>query len=351
MNWWWRIDFGAPRQLGAILQIQGDHEFVLQHSPRKYVWQISNDGRVWRDLEGTRVENERRLWRIFRLTPGIVARFARLKIDATQGDFPALREVEFFESPRAVIPFPAWIVAVNSTHDSTLPGHGREFIPLAQSVCSALGAQQIWLPDFTPEFLAIEPQPLCGFLSGSFKDWCEVDREHWRGVERVLKSGRFPIWASCGGAQGLAILAENGVDQPWDCPHCRDALHPRLPIYTHIGHQHPAATHACGDYTDCVFERGPQGVKRLVADPVFAGLPEEFRVMESHCGQIEWAPKGWELIATAGPGTQTRVQCLRVTDRPIYAAQFHIEMEGTPETSRAIMKNFLECAASWRPRE
>src|SRR5216684_489176 len=30
-NWWWEIQFSKPRELGAILQIQGDHEFVFQN--------------------------------------------------------------------------------------------------------------------------------------------------------------------------------------------------------------------------------------------------------------------------------------------------------------------------------
>jgi GMP synthase-like glutamine amidotransferase len=66
--------------------------------------------------------------------------------------------------------------------------------------------------------------------------------------------------------------------------------------------------------------------------------------MESHCGQIEWPPPGWKLVATAGHGTQTKSQCLRLKDRYVYAAQFHIEMEGTPEASKQIMANFLALA-------
>jgi hypothetical protein len=51
----------------------------------------------------------------------------------------------------------------------------------------------------------------------------------------MLLNKNLPLWASCGGAQGLAILAEVGVDHRWDCPHCRDPLAPQTPIYTHIG--------------------------------------------------------------------------------------------------------------------
>lgn len=347
-NTWWQVDFGRRRPVGAILQIVGDHDFVFQRAPRSYVWQASLEGQRWRDLPTTRKTDERRLYRIHRLPKQIAARFLRLRIDSITGDAPVLRELQFYERPDAAVPFPDWVVAVNVTDDRRLPGHGQEFIPLARKARAGLSAQQICLTDFTPEFCAAEPRPLATFLSGSFKDWCEVNREDWRGTQRILRAGETPMWASCGGAQGLAILAEAGVDQPWDCPHCRDPQRPKLPIYTHLGH---FAARACGDYSGCVFERGPVVVRRLVEDPVFAGLPDEFEVMESHCGQIAWAPKGWEWIAAGQPGALTRIQAIRVKDRPIYAAQFHIEMAGTPATSELIMLNFLNEASRWRLAE
>lgn len=346
-NWWWQVEFPKPQSIGVILQINGDHEFVLENTPRSYVWQTSLDGKKWSDLAGTRTANERRVFRLHRLTRTIEAKFLRIGVQTANGDFPTLREVEFFSDPRETIAFPDWIVVVNTTHDSKLPGHGQEFISLAKS-CKGwehVQAQQVWLDSFNPEFLAVEPRPLCAFLSGNFKDWCEVNREIWRGTQEVLEGRRLPMWASCGGAQGLAILAETGVDKPWDCPHCRDPENPKLPIYTHIGH---TAMKACGDYSGCVFERGPHKVGQVGHDPVFEGLPHEFTAMQSHCGQIEWPPKSWEIIATAGEGTKTKVQCLRAKGAPIYAAQFHIEMDGTPETSRQIMGNFLRVAR--RPR-
>jgi hypothetical protein len=342
-NWWWQAEFPQRRSIGVILQINGDHEFVLRNTPRSYVWQTSLDGKKWNDLAETQMANERRVFRLHRLTRTIEAKFLRLGITAASGDFPTLREVEIFSDPKELIAFPDWIVVVNTTHDSKLPGPGQEFIPLARS-CKGwekVQAQQVWLDSFNPEFLDVEPRPLCAFLSGNFKDWCEVNRESWRGTQEVLESRRLPMWASCGGAQGLAILAETGVNTPWDCPHCRDPQNPKLPIYTHIGH---TAMKACGDYSGCIFERGPHKVEQVGHDAVFEGLPEEFAAMQSHCGQIEWPPKNWEIIAAAGEGTKTKVQCLRVKGAPIYAAQFHIEMDGTPEISRQIMGNFLRVA-------
>jgi hypothetical protein len=345
-NWWWQIDFGHPRNVGAILQIHGDHEFVLRNAPQTYRWESSDDGAKWWPIPDMAAHEEPRLFRLHRLAMPKRTRFLRLSISRVHGEFPTVREVEFFGEPQAKVDFPEWIIAVNTTHDRALPSHGREFIPLARS-CDGwkeAPAQQVWLGDFSEQFVNIEPRPLCAFLSGNFKDWCEVDRESWRPTQTVLKHGALPVWASCGGAQGLAILAETGVDKPWDCPHCRDPQNPKLPIYTHIGH---TAKKPCGDYSGCVHERGPHTVRRLKPDPAFAGLPEDFQVMQSHCGQIEWAPAGWELIAGAGQGSLTKTQCLRVQDRPIYAAQFHIEMAGTPENSRTIMANFLKLAREW----
>ena len=343
-GWWWQVEFKPPRNIGAILQIHGDHPFVLTNAPASYSWQASEDGRRWHEL--ARIPRETRLFRLHRLSRSHRARFVRLRIDAVLGSYPTLREVEFYADPRGAVPFPPWIVAVNTTHDSRLPGHGQEFIPLAKSCPGReqLEAQQVWLASFDEAFLKIEPRPLCAFLSGNFKDWCEVDRRVWRGVEEVLKHRNLPLWASCGGAQGLAILSEYGTDQPWDCPHCREPQHPKTPIYGHIGH---TGRRPCGDYSACVYERGPVTVRSLGRDPALGGLPREFRVMESHCGQIEWPPKGWELTVTAGPDARTKIQCLRLRDRYIYAAQFHIEMSGTPETSRQIMGNFLALAESW----
>ncbi len=343
-SWWWQIEFPQPRDVGAILQVHGDHEYALRNAPRKYTWQASQDGKNWEDLKETATRDERRMYRIHRLERSRRVRWLRLAIATADGDAPTLREVEFFERPHAEIPFPPWAVVVSTTGSKEVPGEGAAgFRRLARSCAGwdQLPFQNVWLGDFHERFVGLEPRPLCGFLSGNFIDWCQQNRQHWRGMAEVLQAGRLPLWASCGGAQGLAILAENGIDHPWDCPQCRDPDHPRLPIYTHLA---GSLRRKCGDYSGCVFERGPNVVRQLGSDPVFQGLPREFVVMESHCGQIEWPPRGWELIATCAAGGKTRTQCIRFRDHPIYAAQFHIEMDGTPESSRRIMENFLNMA-------
>lgn len=349
-SWWWQVEFTTPRPVGAILQVVGDNALVLQNAPRKYIWQSSADGQTWSDLGETAVEDERRMFRIHRLIKTQSIRALRLQMQSSaEGTAPALREVAFAADPSADFSFPPWAVVLSTTGDRKVPGEGSAFVPLAQQCegWNTLQAQNVWLGDFREDFLNIEPRPLCAFLSGNFIDWCQQDRTLWRGVERVLKDGDLPIWASCGGAQGLAILAEYGTQNPWDCPHCRDPKNPQTPLYGHIGH---TDKRPCGDYSACRFERGIYRILQITDDPVFADLPHDFPAVESHCGQIEWAPKGWQLIATAGKGTLTKTQCLRLKGRPVYAAQFHIENAGAPATSRTIMTNFLRVAKDWNTR-
>jgi hypothetical protein len=345
-DWWWQVQFPEPRHVGAILQINGDHPFALRNAARSYVWQVSEDGTVWSDLRGTDVNDERRAYRLHRLERVVRVRYLRLLVRAAHGTFPTLREVEVFADSAARVAFDPWAVVVSTTGDSSVPGAGIGHLQLAQSCegWDALEGQNVWLGDFDESFLEIEPHPLCAFLSGNFIDWCQQNRTHWRGVQEVLRHRALPVWASCGGAQGLAILAETGAGRPWDCPQCRDARNPLLPIYTHIA---GSQKRRCGDYSGCLFERGPHTIVPLAADPVFEGLPREFHAMQSHCGQIEWPPENWIQIATCGPDGKTKMQCWRMKDRYIYAAQFHIDMEGTPQSARQIMRNFLNLARNW----
>jgi hypothetical protein len=345
-SWWWQIRFPDVRSVGAILQINGDHATVLRNAPRRYCWRWSLDGTTWHNLMESEVGNESRLYRLHRLAEARSMQYLRLHVFEAHGVFPTLREVEFYAEPAAAVPFPDWIVAVSTAEEATLPASGQSFIKLARACkgWEAAPAQEVWLGSFDEKFVAIEPTPVCAFLTGNVPEWCQRMHEPWRGTQEVLKKRNLPIWSSCGGAQGLAILDEFGIDKPWDCPRCRDPKNPKLPIYTHIGHTGSAA---CGDYRQNVFERGKFNVLQTARDPVFEGLPPEFEIMESHCGQIEYVPKGWIQVVTQGSGAKTKNQCLRVKDRYIYAAQFHVEMDGTTDNSRKIMSNFLTLAKEW----
>ena len=205
-------------------------------------------------------------------------------------------------------------------------------------------AQNIWMGDFDESYIAVEPYPLCAFFSGSGREWCQRMHEPFKGIEKVFNNRNLPMWTACGSAQVLALISTVGVDAPWDCPRCRDPKNPKSPVYTHIGFKNPDDPGLCAEYSKNIKESGPTYVAKVVPDPVFAGLPQEFQVPESHIGQIEFIPKGWKHLLTAGKDGMTKMQCMRIKDHCIYAAQFHIEKSGTPENSQKIMSNFLKQA-------
>jgi len=78
-NWWWQVHFDKPHPIGAILQITGDHPFVLRHGMTDYVWRSSPDGKIWTDL--VNIRNEQRTFRLHRFnevrtaTPPIPSHF------------------------------------------------------------------------------------------------------------------------------------------------------------------------------------------------------------------------------------------------------------------------------------
>ncbi len=349
-GWWWQVHFDAPRRVGAILQVHGDASPMLNNSPATYVWQRSDDGVNWHNLAETNVDHERRLFRAHRLQEPVTASYMRLRIAAARGGYPTLRAVEFFPDTDAAIEFPEWILSVNITdRPGTLNGFGHVTVARQTDTGKDLLAQQIDVADLTTEFVTLEPRPLCMFLSGSYRDWCQVDRTTYRGLDEILKQRLLPIWGSCGGCQLLAIREETGIEHPWDCPHCRDPEHPLLPIYTHLRCTDRTNSHTpCGVYTECGMQQGLVALQRLEDDPVFAGLPADgaFTCRESHCGQIVFLPPGWTLLATHAPGGTTVQQLMKVAGYPIYAAQFHIDMGG--EHASILAANFIRIARQWR---
>src|SRR5258706_15531979 len=85
-NWWWQVHFDSARKIGAILQITGDHPFVLRNAPSDYTWQWSADGQKWRDFASTKTAGERRSFRLHRFPKAERVSFLRLQITATYGD-------------------------------------------------------------------------------------------------------------------------------------------------------------------------------------------------------------------------------------------------------------------------
>jgi GMP synthase (glutamine-hydrolysing) len=136
-------------------------------------------------------------------------------------------------------------------------------------------------------------------------------------VEKLGNCGRFvdeldiPIYGICVGAQYLAV---------------------------HFGGKAHAAT-----------KGGEFGKAHLVVDEpdrLFAGLPQEFVVWQSHNDEIHDLPADFVSLAHSEHCTH---QAIAHRKRPLFGTQFHPEVEHT-EHGYDIMGNFVKVVDEWKKR-
>lgn len=75
-----------------------------------------------------------------------------------------------------------------------------------------------------------------------------------------------------------------------------------------------------------------------VEDALFSGLPNRFVAWESHNDEVRKLPRVFEVLAHSD---NCKVQAYRHRKRPLFATQFHPEVEQT-ENGYEIFRNFLE---------
>ncbi|HMH43402.1 MAG TPA: gamma-glutamyl-gamma-aminobutyrate hydrolase family protein, partial [Pyrinomonadaceae bacterium] len=98
---------------------------------------------------------------------------------------------------------------------------------------------------------------------------------------------------------------------------------------------------APGEGYDGAFrERGFCSVElESVGNGIFAGLPEQLTVWESHCDEVKELPA--DFIRTARNDV-SEIQAIQHTSLPLFGVQFHPELfdEDHPH-GRTILENFL----------
>jgi len=104
------------------------------------------------------------------------------------------------------------------------------------------------------------------------------------------------------------------------------------------------ATHFGGSTGPAV--RAEFGRTRLYVDEeddLFLGVPKEFDVWESHNDEVKEVPEGFQVLAHSDT---CKVEAMRSLSRPLYAVQFHPEVENT-DFGMDIFRNFLKAVEGW----
>jgi GMP synthase (glutamine-hydrolysing) len=168
--------------------------------------------------------------------------------------------------------------------------------------------------NITPEFVKVlNPSHL--ILSGQSHPWDRYSAEMLAGIFYVIRSASKPILGVCGGQQQMALAFGAPV-----------GLIERI---------------APGEgYEGAFRERGFCSVELQSETALFAGLPKELTVWESHCDEVKEVPS--DFICTA-KNEVSRIQAMQHTTLPLFGVQFHPELyDDEHPHGRTILENFLK---------
>jgi len=174
------------------------------------------------------------------------------------------------------------------------------------------------IAEIQPEFIILSPQgtPWCRYTGHRA---VELQNFLWTLVAAVEQM-HVPVLGVCGGHQALS-LAFGGKVGPIragedDCmPYTRDR------------------------------QSGAVTLTQTSPDPIFAGIEDQFRIVQSHYDEVKALPTNFTLLAEDKVSPN---QIIRHRERPVYGIQGH------PESSRSsnspgtkLIRNFLDIAASY----
>ena len=149
---------------------------------------------------------------------------------------------------------------------------------------------------------------------------------------RLPELERFDAVVLSGGSPRISLDELGRVPELVD--RCAELEKPLLGIC--VGHQYLAVHFGGGAEPAEVPEFGPVELRLLDRGHIFSGLPERFRVWESHNDEVKHPGR---LLPMASSDT-CRYQALRHPELPIYGVQFHPEVNEA-QFGREIFTNFL----------
>ncbi len=203
--------------------------------------------------------------------------------------------------------------------DNTVEGVGsspREIRAALQKIEPDMRVVTEPFDKISPEFVKTLA-PTHVILSGQSHPWDHYSADALAGIFHVIREARQPILGVCGGQQQIALAFGAPVD-----------LIERL---------------APGeDYDGAYRERGFTAVELTLENEgsLFAGLPRQITVWESHCDEVKELPRDFVRTAT---NPISAIQAMQHQTLPLFAVQFHPELfdEEHPH-GQTILENFLK---------
>src|SRR5215471_14557445 len=202
--------------------------------------------------------------------------------------------------------------------DNTIEGIGSS----PRAIRAALQRIEPDLRVVTEPFKSVSPEhvktlsPSQIILSGQSHPWDKYSRDDLAGVFYVIQDARQPILGVCGGLQQMAL-----------------AFGARVDLIERV---------APGEgYEGAFRERGFCPVELEPPNPngIFARLPSQLTVWESHCDEVKELPPDFVRTAT---NNVSGIQAMQHRSLPLFGVQFHPELfDDHHPHGRIILENFL----------
>lgn len=157
--------------------------------------------------------------------------------------------------------------------------------------------------------------------------------ESFYGANEVLHKAKLPILCICGSHQLLGFCYSHDLRT---LKELRDRPMRRLKRNEHW----PRKPTGDPDYdlSGYFVADGLMPIRRVAADPLFAGLPPTMIMRCSHYCEVKRLPKGFRLLASSD---HCRIEAMRHRDKPLYGVQFHPEAYAEPFLhGRKLLGNF-----------
>lgn len=310
---WVVFDFGRTREVARIWMLSnpdGPGGWL-----KDFVWQISNDGKNWKDIADTNIKDNDTFRNILDFMP-VSARYVRLYIESWHGYAAQLNVVTLYSPGRPPVPHAPDQDYVLLVGDQM---NGYTFTELAEFVEGLdFGLKTLTVPHYEVSMdmvNSLAKKPVAIILSGNNANYPNLPMFEYNGVYELIRKSDIPILGICCGHQQLAMAYG----------------------YTYA--------HAEG-WADISALETPENRTKInitKEDPIFKGIVSPFVAVEIHSWAVAYLDDKYDVIADSG-----YIQAIKSKDRMIYGEQFHAEVKVDYNQGTPFLVNFLEMAKNSR---
>ncbi|MFC1576215.1 discoidin domain-containing protein [Candidatus Omnitrophota bacterium] len=306
---WVKFDLGETRKISRVWMLSnpsGPDGWL-----KSFVWQMSRDGKKWKDIEGTSIKHNDTFRNIINFSP-VKTRFVRLFIKKWYGYAVQVNAITIYSPGKPLVPKAPekdYVLLVGNQEN------GFTFSELADFVEGAgLGLATLTVPHYEVSLdmlNRLDRKPVAIILSGNNANYPNLPMFEYNGEYEIIRHSEIPVLGICCGHQQLAMAYgyTYARSMGWD----------------DISAMEKAGTRA--------------EIKKMKDDPVFKGMKDPFTAVEIHGWAVAIIPDGFELLAES-----TYVQAMRNKSRMVYGEQFHGEIKAPYNEGTPYLVNFLKLA-------